>query len=273
MSSENLNTKNKVFSNNLRKNILDMALNAGSASSHFGGALSIVDIMTVLFKEFIHFNKENYQKIDRDRFILSKGHACMALYSVLFEIGLLNQEDLNSFEKSESILLGHPIINKDKGIELSTGSLGMGISIGMGMALALKRKKIDSNVFTIVGDGECNEGSVWEVALSAPKFNLNNYTVILDRNNLQQTGSSDTILSLNKLSDKWKSFNWETIEIDGHNFDQIRDAFSIKSEKPKLILAHTIKGKGFSFSENNNDWHHKILTKKQYDEALNELLG
>ena len=107
----------------------------------------------------------------------------------------------------------------------------------------------------------------------APKFELNNFTVILDRNNFQQTGSSDAILNLNKLSDKWKSFNWETIEIDGHNFDQIRDAFSLKSEKPKLILANTIKGKGFSFSENNNDWHHKILTKNQYDEALNELLG
>tara|TARA_Y100001970_G_C14224243_1_gene854578 strand:+ start:806 stop:1627 length:822 start_codon:yes stop_codon:yes gene_type:complete len=271
MSSKNLNSETQVFSNKLRINILNMALNAGSASSHFGGALSIVDIVSVLFKEFIKFDKDNYQNIERDRFILSKGHACMALYSVLYEIGLLNKTDMESFEKSESILLGHPIINKDKGIELSTGSLGMGISIGMGMALALKRKKINSKVFTIIGDGECNEGSVWEVALSAPKFNLNNYTVILDRNNFQQTGSSDSILSLNKLSEKWKSFNWETIEINGHNFDQIRDAFAKKSEKPKLILAETIKGKGFSFSENNNDWHHKILTQKQYDEAIKEL--
>lgn len=261
----------KIFSKNLRKNILSMSLNAGSASSHFGGALSSIDFLSVLFKSIINFNKKNYKDPDRDRFILSKGHACMALYSVLFEIGILNKDELESFEKSESILLGHPIKNLDKGIELSTGSLGMGISIGMGMALGLKRKKKNSKVYVVLGDGECNEGSVWEVALSAPKFELNNLTVILDRNNYQQTGSSDHILKLNNLKDKWKSFNWETLEIDGHNYQEIKNAFLKNSNKPKIIIANTIKGKGFSFSENNNDWHHKVMSQKQYDEALMEI--
>lgn len=263
--------KTLVLSRNLRKNILDMSLSAGAASSHFGGALSCIDIISVLFQNVINYDNKNFKDISRDRFVLSKGHACMALYSILYELGILSNSELNSFEKSQSILLGHPVQNLDKGIELSTGSLGMGISISMGFAIAAKRKKLDSKIYTIIGDGECNEGSVWEVAMSAPKFKLDNFVVIVDRNNYQQTGSSNDILNLNSLTSKWKSFNWEVIEINGHNINEIYDAFVKKSNLPKVIIANTIKGKGFSFSENNNDWHHKILTRSQYEVALKEL--
>jgi len=259
------------FSKNLRKNILNMALSAGSASSHFGGALSCIDIVAVLFKNIINYNKKNNKEFSRDRFILSKGHACMTLYSVLKEINLISNEELLTFEKSNSFLLGHPVKNPEKGIELSTGSLGMGLSISMGIALGAKKQNLNSKVYVIIGDGECNEGSIWEVALSAPKFELNNLCVVLDRNNFQQTGSGKEILDLDSLYEKWKSFNWEVIEIDGHNHSEIFNAFIKPVTKPKIIIANTIKGKGFSFSENNNDWHHKILTKNQYEEALKEL--
>ena len=259
------------FSKNLRKNILNMSVSAGSASSHFGGALSCIDIIAVLFNNVINFNRENYKSISRDRFILSKGHACMSLYSVLKEINLISEKEMLTFEKSNSFLLGHPVKNFEKGIELSTGSLGMGLSISMGIALGLKKNEMNSKVYVIIGDGECNEGSIWEVALSAPKFNLDNLCVILDRNNFQQTGSGKEILDLDSLNEKWRSFNWEVIEIDGHNYSDIFNALIKKSSKPKIIIANTIKGKGFSFSEDNNDWHHKILTKNQYEEALEEL--
>ena len=205
-----------------------MSLVAGGASSHFGGALSCIDIIAVLFQNIINYNKDNFKDLLRDRFILSKGHACMALYSMLYELNILNKEELQSFEKPQSILLGHPVKNLDKGIEVSTGSLGMGVSVSMGFAIAAKRKKIENKIYTILGDGECNEGSVWEVALSAPKFNLDNLVVIIDRNNFQQTGASNDILDLNSLSSKWKSFNWQVCEINGHNFSEIYEALTKK---------------------------------------------
>jgi len=263
--------KTLEFSKNLRKNILNMSLSAGAASSHFGGALSCIDIIAVLFNNIMNYNKNNFKDISRDRFILSKGHACMSLYSVLRELDIISQEEMLSFEKSNSFLLGHPVKNLDKGIELSTGSLGMGLSISMGLALGLKKNKMNSKVYVIIGDGECNEGSIWEVALSAPKFKLDNLCVILDRNNFQQTGSGKEILDLYPLNEKWKSFNWDVIEINGHNFNEIFNSITKSSSKPKIIIANTVKGKGFSFSENNNDWHHKILTKNQYEEAMKEL--
>jgi len=269
---KSFNKKNiSKFAKNLRKNILKMSLSAGAASSHFGGALSCIDIIAVLFNNVINFNSKNFKKQSRDRFILSKGHACLSLYSVLKEIDIISEKEILTFEKSNSFLLGHPVKNFDKGIELSTGSLGMGLSISMGIALGLKKNKLKSKVYTIIGDGECNEGAIWEVALSAPKFNLNNFCVIIDRNNFQQTGLGTEILNLNPLKDKWKSFNWDVIEIDGHDYLDIFNSLIKPSTKPKIIIAKTIKGKGFSFSENNNDWHHKVLTKNQYEEGIREL--
>jgi transketolase len=248
-----------------------MSLVAGASSSHFGGSLSTVEILATLYNNILKFDSSNPLWEDRDRFILSKGHACLGYYSALYEKGYFKKEDLNLFEQNGSFLLGHPVINKKKGIEFSNGSLGMGLSLGIGVALAAKKKNKDYKVFVLIGDGECNEGSVWEASMSAAHFKLNNLTTILDNNNLQQTGTNEEIMSTRKLGDKWKSFNWDVKEIDGHDVKQILAAFNHVSEKPKLILANTIKGRGFSFSENNNDWHHNIMTKKQYDDALKEL--
>ena len=264
---ENLkNTCKKV-----RKNILEMSLSAGASSSHFGGSLSTVEILTCLFEEIMKVDSSNPLWSERDRFILSKGHACLAYYSILYQKGFFEKKDLLSFEKNESFLLGHPVINKEKGIEFSNGSLGMGLSLGVGVALAMKKKSNNSKVYVLLGDGECNEGSVWEAAMSAAHFKLNNLTAIVDNNKLQQTGSNLEIMNTENLVDKWKSFNWDTIVVDGHNTEELLNAFLNKTNKPKLIFAKTIKGKGFSFSENNNDWHHKILSQKQYDDAIKEL--
>jgi len=263
--------KIKALAKKIRKNILKMSLAAGASSSHFGGSLSTVEILATLYNSVLKFNSSQPLWKDRDRFILSKGHACLGYYSVLSETGFFSNEDLELFEKNGSFLLGHPVINKNKGIEFSNGSLGMGLSLGIGVAIAAKRNKKNYKVFVLIGDGECNEGSVWEASMSAAHFKLNNLTAILDKNNLQQTGSNEDIMSTTNLGNKWKSFNWEVIEVDGHNILQILTAFNQKTDKPKLILANTVKGKGFSFSENNNDWHHKIMSKKQYDQALEEL--
>ena len=265
--------KIKKFAKNMRKDILDMSLAAGAKSSHFGGALSIVEIVATIFSNIIRLDPTDPLWEDRDRFILSKGHACLAYYSALSEIGYIKKEELQSFEKDESNLLGHPIINKNLGIEFSNGSLGMGLSLGIGLSLSSKKKKKDFKVYVILGDGECNEGSVWEAAMSAAHLKLDNLHVVLDRNNFQQTGSNADIMDLKNLVEKWKSFGWHTEEIDGHNINEILNFFkkSNKIKLPKIAIANTIKGKGFSFSENNNDWHHSILTKKNYDSAVKEL--
>ena len=264
-------TKIRQLSKKMRKNILTMSLAAGASSSHFGGSLSTVELLATLYDNVLKFDITNPLWDDRDRFILSKGHACLGYYSVLCEKGFFSKEDLNLFEKNGSFLLGHPIINKKKGIEFSNGSLGMGLALGVGVAIAAKKSKKNYKVFVLIGDGECNEGSIWEAAMSAAHFKLKNITAILDNNNLQQTGSNDDIMSTKDLASKWRSFNWDVQEINGHDIPEILAALNHVSEKPKLIFAKTIKGKGFSFSENNNDWHHNIMTKKQYEEAIKEL--
>ena len=275
MEATDQNNINKIieFKKNLIKNILEMALNAGANSSHFGGALSIADIISVMFAYKMKFEINNPKSENRDRFILSKGHACLAYYAALCEIGFIKKDDLKTFEENDSNLLGHPVRNMDLGIEFSNGSLGMGMSLAIGVALALKKKKKKNNIFVIMGDGECNEGSVWEALMAAPNFNLSNITLIIDRNNFQQTGSNKSIMDLGNLKDKIESFGWNTTEIDGHNIDKIYDYFKNlgNNNKPNALIANTIKGKGFSFSENNNSWHHSILTKELYNKALSEM--
>jgi transketolase len=263
----------KNFAYNVRKNILEMAMSAGSSSAHFGGALSITEIISTLFAHQMKIDKKNPKWENRDRFILSKGHACLAYYAALSEIGYISNDELKTFEKNDSNLLGHPVINRNLGIDFSNGSLGMGLSLGIGVAISSKKKKKNFNVYVVVGDGECNEGSIWEAAMAAPNFNLDNLYVIIDKNNFQQTGANKEIMNVENLKDKWSSFGWHAVEIDGHNIKELCDFFedSKKINRPKAVIAKTIKGKGFSFSENNNDWHHSILSKSYYEKAIKEL--
>ena len=274
MKNPNQAIKNvKDFAFEVKKNILEMAYVAEANSAHFGGALSIVEIISTLFAYQMKIDKNNPKWENRDRFILSKGHACLAYYAALSEIGYISKDELKTFEKNDSNLLGHPVINRDLGIDFSNGSLGMGLSLGIGVAISAKKKKKKFNVYVILGDGECDEGSVWEAAMAAPNLSLENLYVIIDKNNFQQTGSNKEIMNLRNLKDKWSSFGWSTDEIDGHNINALYDYFNKNNNigKPKALIANTIKGKGFTFSENNNDWHHAVLTKKLYEQALEEL--
>ena len=261
----------KIFSNSIRKIILEMSLNAGSSSSHFGGALSIADIISVLFGYKIKIEKKT--KNFEDRFILSKGHACLAYYAALHKIEKISVEEIKTFEKDNSDLAGHPVKNKKLGIDFSNGSLGMGLSIAIGIAISFKKRKKNNIVYVILGDGECNEGSVWEAAMAASKFKLDNLVAIVDNNKFQQTGSNKEIMDLENLASKWTSFGWDVSGVDGHNIEKLMEYFdNLKTDtKPKVLIAKTIKGKGFSFSENNNDWHHSIMTKKMYEQAVLEI--
>lgn len=271
--SENIIQKIEQMSNRMRKNALDMALAAGSDSSHFGGGFSIIDITATLFGAVMKIDENNPQWSERDRFILSKGHGVLGYYTALAETGFVSEDDLITFEKTSSYLVGHPVIKRDKGIEFSNGSLGMGLSLGIGVALAGKRRKIDYKVYVLMGDGECNEGSVWEAAMAASHFKLDNLVIIIDKNNFQQTGANNEIMNIGDLASKWHSFGWDVIEVDGHDINELYDAFNKEKipDRPLAIIAHTIKGKGISFAENNNAWHHSILTKTQYETAIEEL--
>ncbi len=268
--SLNEDLKIKEFAFEMRKNILKMALDAGASSSHFGGGLSLVEILSVLYCKYLNNHKKDKQG-SQNRFILSKGHGVLPYYSALYQRGYLKIDDLKLFEKTGGKLFGHPVMNRNIGIEFSTGSLGIGIGLAVGLSLANKLKKRENKVYVVIGDGECNEGSVWEAAMCASHHKLKNLTVILDNNGFQQTGSNNQISNSVDLASKWKSFGFEVINIDGHNIDQLIEAFEKETEYPKIVIAKTIKGKGFSFSENNNEWHHKVLTSNTYNEALKEL--
>ena len=263
----------KLVANKVRKKILLMAFSAGQSSAHIGGALSSADIISTLYETVFKINKKNIYDEEKDRFILSKGHGCLTYYAILNHLGFITDDELLTFEKDGSILLGHPVKNRDKGIEFSNGSLGMGLSIGVGLAIGYKRLNKKNNVYVILGDGECNEGSVWESFMCANKFNLDNLFVFIDNNKFQQTGSNDEILINNNLNDKLSSFGWNTKKINGHSIEEIYDFLvtNKNNQKPNIAICETIKGKGVSFIENNNDWHHTVLTKKNYDIAINEL--
>lgn len=262
----------KNFKKKILENLLYGAYCGGSSSAHIGGALSSVDIIAVLFNKYLNLSPNNFYKKNRNHFILSKGHACLVYYAALCELGFFEKEEFKKFEKTDSFLLGHPIKKTKYGIDFSTGSLGMGISLGVGISLALKKMNSKNNVYVLMGDGECNEGSVWEGLMSASHFKLDNLVIIVDNNNFQQTGTNQEILDLKNLEKKFTSFGCETYEINGHSISDIDKTFEIKNiGKPKAIIAKTIKGKGISFSENNNEYHHAVLTQKLYERALKEL--
>lgn len=264
----------KKICNQTRKNILKMVHN--SKSGHIGGAFSGVEILNVLYNKFLNIptewkNSPNFE--NRDRFVLSKGHASALLYSVLAQRGFFPEADLMTFRKYGSKLQGHPCCRALNGVEVSTGSLGQGLSVGCGMAIGLKLDKKDSRVVVYMGDGELQEGSVWEAMMQAPHRKLDNLIAIIDRNGLQIDGETEKVMSLNPLDKKLKAFGWNVVEIDGHDFNQILSALeqSKTSDKPFAIIANTVKGKGVSFMENNAGWHGKAPNDEQFEQALKEL--
>ena len=265
----------KAFTDVLRRDILKMIHNA--KSGHPGGALSCVDVLAVLYKKVLNVPVEWDKAIDfnkRDRFILSKGHASTALYATLAHCGFFSEKMLNGFRMLGSKLQGHPSSRAQlPGIEVSTGSLGQGLSIGVGMALALRLDNIDSKVFVLLGDGEMQEGSVWESLMNASNQNLNNLVVIVDKNNLQIDGSTCDVKSLEPLDEKLKAFGYEVYSIDGHNYEEIENTLKEAKNSNKLcaIIANTVKGKGVSFMENNASWHGKAPNDSQLAQALEEL--
>jgi transketolase len=263
--------KLKNISKRVRINIIKMLSEAGSG--HPGGSLSIVEILVYLFIEKIKRSRENALDENRDRFILSKGHGVPALYAILSEVGIINENELLTLRKLNSPLQGHPDRVKFPYVEASTGSLGQGLSIGLGMALGSKLKKSDFKVYVLIGDGELQEGQIWEAILKAPSLKLDNLIVFLDYNKLQLDRSINETTPLEPLFDKIKSFNWDVYEIDGHNFNDIEKVLeNLKTNgKPKFIIAHTIKGKGVSFMENNNEWHGVAPTKEEALKAIKEI--
>ncbi len=256
-----------------RQNIVKMVYNA--ASGHIGGSLSAVELLTVLFHKCMKnvpqwHRSEDFDK--RDRFVLSKGHVSPAYYSVLSQLGYFEKEELLTFRKFGSRLQGHPT-PLCPGVEVATGSLGQGLSIACGISLALKLNKNNANVFVLMGDGELQEGSVWEGFMNASHRKLDNLVAIIDRNRLQIDGETEKIKSLDPLDEKIKAFGWNVIEIDGHDIQAIYDAIETakKNTSPTAIIANTIKGRGVSFMENNAGWHGKAPKKEEYEKAMQEL--
>ena len=264
-------TLNEI-SKNIRKEIVKLVYEAGSG--HPGGSLSIADIITVLYFEEMNINKDNFKDSNRDRFVLSKGHSAPAIYATLKEKGILQESDMKNFRKLNGTLQGHPDMKKIPGIDMTTGSLGQGISSSVGMALAGKLDKKDYRVYCILGDGEIEEGQVWEATMSASQYKLDNLCIIVDNNNLQIDGAITDIMSSYPIDKKFESFGFFVINIDGHNFEEIENAFkkarNIK-DKPTAIIAKTIKGKGVSYMENQVKWHGMAPNKEQYEQALKEL--
>jgi transketolase len=254
----------------LRRQILK-TMHAGRRG-HIGSALSIVEIVRVLYDDILNYDPANPTLENRDRFILSKGHGCLALYVVLAEKGFFPEDHLWTFCKPESMLGGHPERGKIPGVEASTGSLGHGFSIGVGLALSLRLKRLPSRVFVLTGDGELNEGSNWESAMSAAKHGLDSLTLIVDCNKQQSYDYTSEVLDLEPLAEKWRAFGFEPVEVNGHDVDELRNALKavpFRSGKPSAIIAHTVKGKGVPQAEKNLSWHHK---NKFSDDELDTLL-
>ncbi|MBF0397174.1 MAG: transketolase [Desulfobacterales bacterium] len=242
----------------LRKIVINMI--ECSRRGHIGAAFSLIEILRVLYDDILRFDSKKPKWENRDRCILSKGHGCLALYAILSDKGFFPKEELKNFCQKDGILGGHPEYGKIPGVEASTGSLGHGLSIGIGFALNARYEKKDSKTFVILGDGESNEGSIWEAAMCASKHKLSNLIVIIDYNKFQSYGSTFEVQNLEPFADKWRSFGFGVKEINGHDIESLRNIFSktpIEEGKPSAVICHTIKGRGISFAENNQEWHHK----------------
>jgi transketolase len=248
----------------------------GGGRGHIGSSMSLIEILRVLYDDVLAFRADDPKWPERDRFILSKGHGCLAQYALLADKGFFPIDELDHFCRKETILGGHPEAGKIPGVEASTGALGHGLSIGIGLALALRMKKRASRVFVVMGDGEINEGSVWEAAMAAGKHRLANLTALVDYNKIQSYGFVDEVQPLEPLADKWRSFGFAAEEVDGHDVGALRDTFArlpFAGDRPSAIICHTVKGKGVSFTENDPAWHHKSNLPPEQIEAIYDSLG
>ncbi|HUX13993.1 MAG TPA: transketolase [Spirochaetia bacterium] len=256
----------------LRRNVLEM-IGVGKAG-HLGGSNSLAEIVATLYFSRMRFDPKNIHDPDRDRFLLSKGHAVLIQYSALVELGVISRDEVPKVKTLAGILQGHPDMAKTPGIEAVTGSLGQGLSIGVGMALGLRLDGRSSRVYVIMGDGELAEGQLWESAMAAARFKVDNLTAFLDRNSIQATGPVKDIFEIPAIEEKWIAFGWNVILIDGHNPTEILSALDSAEKvkgKPSLIIANTVKGKGVSFAENTAAFHNGILTKELYEKALSDV--
>lgn len=257
----------------IRKDIIEMSYGCGRAA-HPGPALSCAEIVTAIYFGFANTDAEEPLKVDRDRVILSKGHACPVLYAALAEKGFIDRKEFKNLRHPEGMLQGHPSYKKTPGIDMTAGSLGNGLGIGLGMAYYLKNQGYKSRVYVILGDGELNEGTVWESVMYAPSIKAANLIAFVDVNGFQSCGACDAILPQKNLEERWLSFGWNVISINGNDMEQVVDAIELaqkSEEKPTVVLAKTVKGKGVSFMENDNLWHQHVLSQEQYETAMAEL--
>lgn len=257
----------------IKRHALDMVKHAHA--SHIGCILSVADIIAVLYNDILNTNPENITDRNRDRFILSKGHSGVAVYAALAEKGFFPIDILNTYGDDGSIFSCHISHKGVPGVEVSTGSLGHGVSIACGMALNGKLRGEKYKVYTVIGDGECNEGSVWEMAMLASHYELDNFTVVVDRNHMQAMGFCEDVMDMSPLEEKWRTFGWHVVNVnDGHNHESIRNAFyEISDGEPKVIIADTVKGKGISFMENQLLWHYRDPQGELYEQAVEEMEG
>ncbi len=254
----------------IRKDLLSMIYTA--KSGHTGGALSSADILTVLYYDVLNIDPQNPKDQNRDRFVMSKGHSVEGLYTILADKGFFPKEELKTFNSYQSRLIGHPSV-KVPGIELNTGALGHGLPCSVGMALAAKKDDLDVKVYCVMGDGEQAEGSVWEAAMSAPNYKLDNLTAIIDRNHLQISGNTEDVMKLDSLAAKWEAFGWDVRQIDGHDIKQLQETLHGERVpgKPMMVIAETTKGKGVTFMEDIAKWHHGVPSEEQFSQAMAEI--
>lgn len=257
----------------MRKMALDMALSAGPKGAHIGGGFSAMEIMAVLYGEVLRVDPQDPLNPERDRLLISKNHCTIAHFPALVEKGFIREEELSSYTVNGSRLIGYPY-DPEIGLEYSGGSLGMAISVGVGQAISAKKKELDYKVFVLVGDGELNEGSIWEAFMSAKQFGLGNLIVIIDRNHLCYDGTTEEVMQLGDLTAKMEAFGFHTVNCNGHSIADLLRAFDdLSEETPNAIICDTVKGKGLSFAENRPEWHQKAITQEQYDIAMADLLG
>ncbi|MDR2169450.1 MAG: transketolase [Planctomycetaceae bacterium] len=278
MDSEDIELKKlELMARNIRRIVLNLGLAAKQNGSHIGPGLSIVEIMAILYGRILKFDSNNPYWEERDRFILSKGHGALGYYAALAESKIISDKDINSFDVNGGLFPSQPILLPSKGIESASGSLGIGLSFAIGIAIAIKKRGLSSRVFVLMGDGECNEGTVWESAMSCSHFKLDNIVTIIDHNKMQSDGICVKILDMKDIVLKWQSFGFNVISVDGHNIQELWQTFesilNMRNGKPSVIIANTIKGKGVSFMENNPLWHHNYLTQNDYNKAIEECFG